>query len=87
MRVQLTAKKAPRACKIRRGRVRFQGTLALPQVQGRHDDETVEGFNETLQGYDNPPNSENRWHENVGSDSAEKEIGWELGEDIWPTLW
>jgi hypothetical protein len=76
--------------RVKAGKVEYDSREHWPfhkSKEGTGDDETVEGFNETLQSYDNPPDSENCWHENVGSDLAEKEIGWELGEDIWTTLW
>ena len=76
--------------RVKAGEVEYDSREHWPfhkSKEGTSYDETVEGFNETLQGYDNSPNSENRWHENVGSDLAEEEIGRELGEDIWPTLW
>ena len=75
---------------VKSGKVEYNSGEHWPfhkSKKGTGDDETMEGLNETLQGYDNPPNGENGWHEKIRSDLAEKEIGRELGKDIWPTLW
>ena len=54
--------------------------------EGSRNNETVERLNEALQGYNDSPKGEKGWQEDVGSDLAEKEVGWKFGEDVWSTM-